>query len=116
MLKEALAEDLRLLYVALTRAIYKIWVGMSVLSSNKINPIGSLLGLTDKQWTWPDIHAALAEFMHKSAEIEATPTPTPMPLLPLNNQENNTHLQARRLTHAVPRAWRMTFPGSKSSK
>lgn len=107
-LKEALAEDLRLLYVALTRAVYKIWVGMSVLSSNKINPIGSLLGLTDKQWTWPDIHAALAEFMHKSAEIEAMPTPTPMPLPLLENQENNAHLQARRLTHAVPRAWRMT--------
>ena len=107
-LKEALAEDIRLLYVALTRAIYKIWVGVSVLSNNKVNPLGSLLGLTDKQWTWPDINNALQYLQQSEPEIEIIHAPEPSQLPQLEHLVQQETQQARVLTHPVPRTWRMT--------
>jgi len=68
MAKEALAEDMRLLYVAVTRAIYQCYMGISASThnSNRNNVFAAthwahLLGVEDPRPEWATIQAALQQ-------------------------------------------------------
>ncbi len=66
MQKERLAEDMRLLYVAVTRAIYQCHIGISAATIGRsVNgvfeqtPWAHLLGIESTRPSWPEIKAAL---------------------------------------------------------
>lgn len=69
--KEMLAEDMRLLYVAITRAIFQCYIGIAAATHSRQQVFDKtvwahLLGITDKQPDWSVIRQALQEKFGKA--------------------------------------------------
>ncbi len=107
-LLECLAEDIRLLYVAVTRAIDKLWVGVSVTSKNKINPLASLLGIEPDCWCLEQVAEKMQQLVKSHAGIEYLPAPSPAPLQELSFTQVQQQLRAKQLTHGIDDQWRVT--------
>lgn len=113
--EERLAEDLRLLYVALTRGIYVTWLGLADLKANnrgkgeddKPSALDYLLAdgsedtLTERMQRWLQQHNNQFE----AATVEALPTPL-TPYQPA--AEKAETCQARPFTTTLERNWRVT--------
>ncbi len=119
--RERLAEDLRLVYVALTRAraaLYLVWgragsreghAGQSALgwllhphqsaADLETGPPDAFNGVADLQ---PDLDALAAA---SGGAIRVLPIPQPSEVIPLPAEEDPPTLAARRPTRPVPRDW-----------
>lgn len=114
--QERLAEDLRMLYVALTRACHACWLGMGVM------------GKVTKKGETTDLHQAGIGYLLKGGDmIPAADLPailaeakgdcdaicvTPLPDLSLDiaapEPENQVLLPARTFSGTIPKNWRIT--------
>ncbi len=111
--EERLAEDLRLLYVALTRGIYVTWLGLADLKIAKkgkddrpaaldyLFADDTATPLTSRLQRWIHQHNRLDEV----CEVDSLPYPE-VRYQPL--AENTPVLQARRFTGTIERNWRVT--------
>ncbi|WP_395149819.1 exodeoxyribonuclease V subunit beta [Klebsiella pneumoniae] len=109
---ERLAEDLRLLYVALTRAVWHCSLGVAPLSSRKsgnsdfhLSALGRLLQAGEAMDA-PGLAARLADFCHGDialqipGELDLTPWQAPAATIP--------RLSARELQRRIADDWRVT--------
>ncbi|HCD9992615.1 TPA: exodeoxyribonuclease V subunit beta [Klebsiella pneumoniae] len=109
---ERLAEDLRLLYVALTRAVWHCSLGVAPLSSRKsgnsdfhLSALGRLLQAGEAMDA-AGLAARLADFCHgdialqRPGELELTPWQAPAATIP--------RLSARELQRRIADDWRVT--------
>ena len=111
--EERLAEDLRLLYVALTRGVYVTWLGLADLKVAKkgrddrpsaldyLFAGGAAASLTQRLQRWIHQHNRQDEV----CEVEPLPYPE-VRYQPL--EEPMPELQARRFSGAIERNWRVT--------
>lgn len=113
--KERLAEDLRLIYVALTRAVYGCFIGVAPLRNGRSTqePTGvhlSALGYLLQNGQQGDI-ALLTQALSQQAVLSSVivtepPELLPEPFTPL--QTSQPELSAQTLQHSIDRAWRVT--------
>ncbi|MFM4166626.1 exodeoxyribonuclease V subunit beta [Klebsiella pneumoniae subsp. ozaenae] len=109
---ERLAEDLRLLYVALTRAVWHCSLGVAPLSSRKsgnsdfhLSALGRLLQAGEAMDA-AGLAARLADFCHgdialqRPSELDLTPWQAPAATIP--------RLSARELQRRIADDWRVT--------
>ena len=109
---ERLAEDLRLLYVALTRAVWHCSLGVAPLSSRKsgnsdfhLSALGQLLQAGEAMDA-AGLAARLADFCHgdialqRPGELDLTPWQAPAATIP--------RLSARELQRRIADDWRVT--------
>lgn len=109
---ERLAEDLRLLYVALTRAVWHCSLGVAPLSSRKsgnsdfhLSALGRLLQAGEAMDA-AGLAARLADFCHgdialqRPGELDLTPWQAPASTIP--------RLSARELQRRIAHDWRVT--------
>lgn len=109
---ERLAEDLRLLYVALTRAVWHCSLGVAPLSSRKsgnsdfhLSALGRLLQAGEAMDA-AGLAARLADFCHgdialqRPGELDLTPWQAPAATIP--------RLSARELQRRIADDWRVT--------
>ncbi|HBS1746328.1 TPA: exodeoxyribonuclease V subunit beta [Klebsiella pneumoniae] len=109
---ERLAEDLRLLYVALTRAVWHCSLGVAPLSSRKsgnsdfhLSALGRLLQAGEAMDA-AGLAARLADFCHgdialqRPGELDLTPWQAPVATIP--------RLSARELQRRIADDWRVT--------
>jgi exodeoxyribonuclease V beta subunit len=114
--KERLAEDLRLIYVALTRAVYGCFIGMAPLRKGRSTkePTGvhlSAMGYlvqNGKECSIAELQQALAglESVNQSITLSETPTQHEQPFVA--KSEPQPDLQAQELKASIDRAWRIT--------
>lgn len=114
--QERLAEDLRLLYVALTRAVYQLWLGIGPLRCNRKRSgqslslqrtaIGYLLGMQDD-----DGHAELTEKLQQLASIPSITLDTPQ-ALPAHRyvapEDTSPSVTARTFTGTLDHQWQLS--------
>ncbi|MDF2181997.1 exodeoxyribonuclease V subunit beta [Neptuniibacter sp. CAU 1671] len=106
--QERLAEDLRLLYVALTRSIYACYIGIVKPGTRSLaldkTAIGYLLSQVD-----PDPAQALATLQTYSNGIRVVaPQLAAQTPAPFQTTEKQPDLHARQFTGSVPDRWRVT--------
>ena len=87
--RERLGEDLRKLYVALTRACYATWVGLAPIKGLEQGACGYLLG-GGEPLTPADLESALMAWRGDCADMALVPAPAP------------THQQFRHLAATAP--------------
>ena len=114
--QERLAEDLRILYVALTRACHACWLGMGVMG--KVTKKGEITDLHQAAigylLTGGDmIHTAalpalLAEATGGCDALCVTPTPDLSLDIAAPEPENQVLLPARTFSGTIPKNWRIT--------
>lgn len=114
--KERLAEDLRLIYVALTRAVYGCYIGMAPIRNGRSTkePTGlhhSAMGhliQNGKEGTIADLELALA----KLAESQPAITVLEPPVLPEDKwqprEQEDAELSPNQFTMSLERNWWMT--------
>lgn len=115
--RERLAEDLRMLYVALTRSRYACWLGIGVMG--KITKksgettdlhqsgIGYLLS-GDRMIETSELASILNEFRGDCGHMTVTLLPEPSTETIVTSLETVTLSQARTFNGKVPRNWRIT--------
>lgn len=115
--EERLAEDLRLLYVALTRGVYLTWLGIADIKISKktthrddrpsalaylFQAVGDvMLGAVMRQWIMAHGHD------DEVAAVEVLPSP-PAEARYVADKTLPVQLQARRFNHQLERNWRVT--------
>ena len=102
--RERLGEDLRKLYVALTRARYATWVGIAPIQSVELSAFGYLLG-GGKPIAGTELGALLEQLRGACGDISIAeaPPPTGEPFVPLGTQQLRG--EARMLTRPVRESW-----------
>lgn len=115
--RERLAEDLRMLYVALTRSRYACWLGIGVMgkTSKKSGEtttlhqsgIGYLLS-GDKMIETSELASILNEFRGDCGYMIVTLLPEPSTESVVPSLETGALSQARAFKGNVPRNWRIT--------
>ncbi|MBY4678197.1 exodeoxyribonuclease V subunit beta [Marinobacterium arenosum] len=110
---ERLAEELRLLYVALTRAVYRCYVGVTDLKvgnarSSQLHrsALGHLLQRAEREL--PDALAALDGEAHGIAVDEPPQSVQQAELFASAEQSPAAELQARRFDGQINRDWRLS--------
>lgn len=113
--REILAEELRLLYVAVTRARYATWLGVGIpnerkkLNGRQPNYSGLLwLLASDQELTVEAPAARLAELAAACSRITVCPLPAATPDRYIGMPEAAELRPARRFTRAIPRNWWIT--------
>ena len=112
--KERLAEDLRLLYVALTRSVYGTFVGAAPLKNGRSNkePTGIHLGamgylLQDgKEGSVADLVEALRR--HEQSFIAVSDLPLDHETPYIANEQEIQNLLSGSLSHEIDRHWRIS--------
>ncbi|MFV0576171.1 MAG: exodeoxyribonuclease V subunit beta [Vibrio sp.] len=109
--KERLAEDLRLLYVAVTRAVYGCIIGIAPLKKGKVSSAhSSAIGAILQHREEGDENALLdacSKLVKKVDSIEFMPKPQ-KPSERFQPQEETLTLAAKTLSAKIDRNWRMT--------
>ncbi|MBM9535940.1 exodeoxyribonuclease V subunit beta [Desulfobulbus alkaliphilus] len=112
--QERLAEDLRILYVALTRACHACWMGMGVMGKNRRDSsdlhqaaIGYLLK-GGAMIPTDEFAALLAEVKGDCEAIAVLPLPDPSGNIAAPQPENQPLFPARQFSGTIPQNWRIT--------
>ena len=116
--KERLAEDLRLLYVAVTRAVYACYIGVEATlkprartqtgkSSAHRCALGYLLQNGQEGEAYL-LHQALNEFASTVGGIVISPPPEPLSQRYIPQTEQSETLKYAHLQREIQRNWRMT--------
>jgi exodeoxyribonuclease V beta subunit len=115
--RERLAEDLRMLYVALTRSRYACWLGIGVMGkitkkSGEVTDlhqsgIGYLLS-GDRMIKTSELSSILNKFRGECGYMTVTCLPEPSTEIVVPSLETMTLSQARTFNGKVPRNWRIT--------
>ncbi|GAM65024.1 exodeoxyribonuclease V beta chain [Vibrio ishigakensis] len=112
--KERLAEDLRLLYVAVTRAVYTCYMGLGALKdgnkralSTHLSAIGYLL-IGDEPQSADALTARLHELEDKYPSIKVCEPPQWDDSLYTPVAKDSEQVEAQQLTGSIDRSWRMT--------
>ncbi|MCF7505834.1 exodeoxyribonuclease V subunit beta [Vibrio sp. L3-7] len=114
--KERLAEDLRLIYVALTRAVYGCFIGMAPLRKGRstkeptgvhLSAMGYLVQNGQEQGI-AELHHALAAIEGKNSSVLLAETPTAHEQVFVQAEQVSEDLQASELKASIDRAWRIT--------
>ncbi|WP_086983233.1 exodeoxyribonuclease V subunit beta [Vibrio aphrogenes] len=114
--KERLAEDLRLLYVALTRAVYGCVIGLAPLkkgnskkdeSTAHLSAIGAILQHHQAQPS-AALQTACQQLSAHASSVEMMPIPAQPSARYLPNIESRPELSAQTLSAHIDRDWRMT--------
>ncbi|MCP4118735.1 MAG: exodeoxyribonuclease V subunit beta [Desulfobacteraceae bacterium] len=115
--RERLAEDLRMLYVALTRPRYACWLGIGVMGRTTKKSgettdlhqsgLGYLLA-GDEMIPTAGLSSILNDFRGDCDAITIKPLPEPSTDGVVSGPETPTLAQARAFTGHVPRNWRIT--------
>ena len=102
--RERLGEDLRKLYVALTRARYATWVGIAPIQSVELSAFGYLLG-GGKPIAGAELGALLEQLRGACGDISVAEAPPASgePFVPVGTQQMRG--EARRLTRPVRESW-----------
>ena len=102
--RERLGEDLRKLYVALTRACYATWVGMAPIANVELSALGYLLN-GSKPIVPAELGSLLEQWRGASAEISVgeAPAASDEPFVQLDSQQMRG--SARRLVKRVRENW-----------
>lgn len=110
--QERLAEDLRLLYVAITRAKYNCWLGISDLkqgnTKSSVLHLSSLGYLLNNGLALEDsgqLTACLSRLTEGCQNIQLKPLPEPNVLLFNEQPLTTTKPQAREMEKAISRFW-----------
>lgn len=114
--KERLAEDLRLLYVALTRAVYGCIIGLAPLkkgnskkdeSTAHLSALGAILQHHQAKES-AGLMAACQQLVNDVTSLEMLDFPQPPSerFAPIQTEQPN--LQAKRFSASIDRQWRMT--------
>ncbi|USD59762.1 exodeoxyribonuclease V subunit beta [Vibrio sp. SCSIO 43140] len=114
--KERLAEDLRLIYVALTRAVYACFIGIAPLRNGRSTkePTGvhhSALGYlvqNGQELGVSELGAMLAELANHSGDIAVIAPPEPDDSRYQAPQAELSELSAKEQTQDIDRDWRLT--------
>ncbi|MGF1719883.1 exodeoxyribonuclease V subunit beta [Vibrio kyushuensis] len=114
--KERLAEDLRLIYVALTRAVYGCFVGTSPIRNGRSTkePTGvdkSALGYllqNGQQGTISDLTNAISAQTKALPAIALTDSPAEQESVYIATEEELVEFDANELTRSIDRSWRVT--------
>lgn len=114
--KERLAEDLRLIYVALTRAVYGCFIGLAPLRNGRSSkePTGvhqSAMGylLQNGEQGGVDVLRSRVQQQVDALACVASDEPPELPQEPfVARQENLPELNARTLSREIDRLWRIT--------
>lgn len=106
--KERLAEEVRLLYVAMTRAICQLWVGVCATGKCDENPLASLLHLNASDWNTQTLDATLTQLASKHAQIAYLDLPKPNAAHQHNTPTIDEELYPRIMTKAADFSWKMT--------
>ncbi|MGR8941216.1 MAG: exodeoxyribonuclease V subunit beta, partial [Gammaproteobacteria bacterium] len=108
---ERLQEDLRLFYVAITRAQHACWLGLAPIKSGsgtecqlEKSAVGSILGWKEKT-TAKDLEQRLAELKGDCAAIEITALPAALSDLYLPPQQSDSPDSARTASAKIPNDW-----------
>ncbi|MGF1765242.1 exodeoxyribonuclease V subunit beta [Aliivibrio kagoshimensis] len=114
--KERLAEDLRLIYVALTRAVYGCFLGMAPIRNGRstkeptglhLSAIGHLIQ-NGEQGSINDLLLCLAKLAENNSAIDVVSPPVLSELTYQAEDEQHHDLKARQLQTAIDRTWWMT--------
>lgn len=112
--KERLAEDLRLLYVAVTRAVYACYMGLGALKdgnkkalSTHLSAIGYLL-IGDKTQPAEVLSGRLAELEEKYPSIKVCEPPQWDDSIYTPASADAHQVEAQQLVGSIDRSWRMT--------
>lgn len=112
--KERLAEDLRLLYVALTRAVYGCFIGISPLKQGNAkastahqSAIGCLLQ-NHQAMAAEELQKCCSELEEKTKNIVFAQAPIALNGRYQPNLEQSAQLQALALSTHIDRSWNMT--------
>lgn len=114
--KERLAEDLRLLYVALTRAVFGCFVGVAPLQQGRsgkapsgahLSALGYLLQ-NGEEGDANDLKAALDKQIQSGRSIIIASPPQGHPERYQELETDTEELQVSQLTNSIERTWRMT--------
>lgn len=114
--KERLAEDLRLIYVALTRAVYGCFLGMAPIRNGRstkeptglhLSAIGHLIQ-NGEQGSISDLLLCLAKLSESNDSIEVVSPPTLSELIYQAEGEQHDDLHARQLQATIDKSWWMT--------
>ena len=102
--RERLGEDLRKLYVALTRARYATWVGMAPIANLELSALGYLLS-GGKPIASAELGSLLEALRGERAEISVgeAPAPSDEPFVQLDSHQSRG--SARRLLKRVRENW-----------
>jgi exodeoxyribonuclease V beta subunit len=115
--RERLAEDIRLLYVAITRAVYHCSVGIwnNAHSTRKSDPdilntaLGSLLFSDLVEINNQSLHARLLEIVnHSDIAINAFDDAIVLAKYPVASPEQGAILEAKSLSTPIYRDWKLT--------
>ena len=107
--QEALAEQVRLLYVALTRAKYLCYIAWGKISGAEISALGYLLHGEPKDFnklTDADIKNKLLALATDAIQVNQLPEPEKKLYHPITTTEQST--QARPFNSTINRQWRIT--------
>lgn len=107
--EERLGEDIRKMYVAMTRARHYTWLGLAPLADNSHSAIDYLLGTAGQQG---DTYQHTLQTWDNNTSIRCVQPLLQAPDLPRAEQESVAHTRARRPKRAVREHW---WIGSYSS-
>jgi exodeoxyribonuclease V beta subunit len=103
--RERLGEDIRKLYVALTRARYATWIGVAATENLNKSAIAYLLN-GEEAMNLSDLDTHLSNAIGRCSHIAIAPVPVSGgPLLRLDTNSSITVGLARRMTRAVNDHW-----------
>lgn len=108
--QERLAEEIRLFYVAITRAVYACYIGLARLNHLKVtSALGHLLNLEQGQEQAESIQQAAHLLTQNAQDLIHTKQVLPSftPLYERDSQESINH-QAKRFTGAIDQSWRLS--------
>ncbi|NTS78561.1 exodeoxyribonuclease V subunit beta [Catenovulum sp. SM1970] len=101
-LNETHQEDVRLLYVAITRAIHRCYLGVTPFANNELSPFGLCLSKPD------DLKQALQLLCADNSNLSVIDSDAVNGEEKIDNIEQaKVDLQAKQFTHQIEKHWRM---------
>lgn len=103
--QERLGEDLRKLYVGMTRARHATWMGVAVGRDVGVTAIAHLLGFSGEKPSFEQVETALNALKDQFGEIRVTPPPLEEAGIYEESAASAPELSALKAVRPIPRDW-----------